>query len=633
MNKTLASVLLFAGSVAVVNAKSSYTISPTSISFANTTVGMRSDNKGVRITNTGGSAITVDSVSVSPAVFQITQGVTPRMITAGRVYSYDVQFVPTSAGTFTGALILVIDGTPVSVPLSGTALSTSAIATVGPTSITFSNRPLGTNSKYQNFTITNTGASNLNIESISTQPPFTLSSFATPTLLTPGKAVTAGVSFFGSAVGSHTGNITVTYDVLPPTGISLSGTTLGPTAFGIATYPTLPFGTAGAAYYAVLQPAGGVAPVTWAVVSGHMPPGLSLSPSGVISGDILSIAEIATYQFSVQATDSNKPASTVNAGLNIQVLNPTGASCNNITFDIANTSSPLVPITDLGRGNYFGTMGGLYPGGTNVAPTSHVSDGVAFAQRIQALDALGHPDPNGKYVLLGVGISTLQYEMNVFVPMASADPALNSKLVIVNGAQASASATDFADPASPFWATITNLLLPDWNVTANQVVAVLFEDVDNNLTGTYPSDNTQLQGELESIAQNIHNLFPNVKLMYFEPRVYGGYSNGISNANPEPYAYEVGFAMQKVVADQLAGLSSLNYDPSKGPVMAPWISWGTYDWANGMLPRGDGLVYTCQDMLPDGRHPSPNYGAPKVASIWLDFFKTDPTTTPWFLAH
>jgi hypothetical protein len=589
--------------------------------------------QGVRITNNGGSAITVDSVSVSPAMFQITEGVTPRTLTVGSAYPYDVQFVPTSAGTFTGALTFVIDGTPVTVPLSGTALTTSAIATVSPTSLTFSNRQLGTSSSYQNFTITNTGKSNLNIESISTQPPFTISSFATPLLLAPGQAATAGASFFGAAVGSHTGNITVTYDVLPPTGISLSGKTVGPNTFGIATYPALPLGTAGAAYDAVLQPAGGVTPVTWTVVAGHMPPGLSLSPSGVINGHISSTAQISTYQFTVQAIDSNKPASTAKAAMKIQVLKPTGASCNNISFDIANTSTPLVPITDLGTGNYFGTMGGLYPGGTNVPPASHVSDGVALAKSIQALDASGKPDPNGRYVLLGIGISTLAYEMSAFVPMASADPAVNKKLVVVNGGQPSASATDFADPASPFWTTIMKFLLPNWSVTAHQVVAVLFEDVDVNLTGTYPADNTQLQGELESIAQNIHTLFPNAKLMYFEPRVYGGYSNGISNANPEPYAYEVGFAMKKVVADQLAGLPSLNYDPSKGPVMAPWISWGTYNWANGMLPRSDGLVYTCQDMMPDGRHPNAKYGRPKVASMWLDFLKTDPTTTPWFLAH
>jgi hypothetical protein len=359
-----------------------------------------------------------------------------------------------------GNLTFVISGTPINVPLSGTGLTTSAIATVNQTSIKFSDRPLGTVANYQNFTVTNTGTSNLTIESIATQPPFTIGIFVTPAVLAPGQAATAGVSFFGAAEGSHTGTVTISYDVLPPSGISLSGATIPPNIFGIATSHTLPLGTAGAPYYAVLQPAGGVAPVTWAA-SGLMPPGLSLSPSGVITGNITSTAQITTYGFTVQATDSNRPASTAVAGLNIKVLKPTGANCNNISLDIANTSSPLVPITDLGTGNYFGTLGGLYPGGTNVPPASHVSDGVALAQSIQALDTSGNPDPNGKYVLLGVGISTMQYEMGAFVPIASADPAVNAKLVIVNGGEASASATQFANPTSPFWTTITSFLLPN----------------------------------------------------------------------------------------------------------------------------------------------------------------------------
>src|SRR5438270_1916371 len=102
MKKMLVSAFLLAAAAAVVHANTSYTLSPTSISFANTTVGMRSDIKNVRITNTGGGAITVDSVSISPAVFQFAQGVTPRTITVGTFYSYGVQFAPTSAGTFTG---------------------------------------------------------------------------------------------------------------------------------------------------------------------------------------------------------------------------------------------------------------------------------------------------------------------------------------------------------------------------------------------------------------------------------------------------------------------------------------------------------------------------------------------------
>ena len=52
-----------------------------------------------------------------------------------------------------------------------------------------------------------------------------------------------------------------------------------------------------------------------------------------------------------------------------------------------------------------------------------------------------------------------------------------------------------------------------------------------------------------------------------------------------------------------------------------------------LLGRSDGLIWTCQDMTSDGVHPSRPGGWEKDANIILNFFKTDSTTTPWFLAH
>jgi hypothetical protein len=49
-----------------------------------------------------------------------------------------------------------------------------------------------------------------------------------------------------------------------------------------------------------------------------------------------------------------------------------------------------------------------------------------------------------------------------------------------------------------------------------------------------------------------------------------------------------------------------------------------------MLPRSDGLVWTCQDFL-DGGHPSAPVGREKDANLFLTFLKTDDSTHPWFL--
>jgi hypothetical protein len=156
--------------------------------------------------------------------------------------------------------------------------------------------------------------------------------------------------------------------------------------------------------------------------------------------------------------------------------------------------------------------------------------------------------------------------------------------------------------------------------------------IDSPPSGNFPTHVAKLQAELELVAQNLHTFFPNLVVTYISSRYYAGYSNGVKNTDPEPYSYEQGYAVKNVIQDQLNGLPSLNFDPSKGPVMAPWLSWGPYTWANGLLPRSDGLVWTCQDLRSDGIHPILP-GQLRAASILLSFFRTDDTTAPWFLAH
>ena len=75
---------------------------------------------------------------------------------------------------------------------------------------------------------------------------------------------------------------------------------------------------------------------------------------------------------------------------------------------------------------------------------------------------------------------------------------------------------------------------------------------------------------------------------------------------------------------------NLNYNPSNGPVVAPWLSWGPYLWADGPIPRSDRFNWLCSDLQNDFTHPS-STGIAKVASELLCFFKTDPTAVPWFL--
>lgn len=626
--------LLGTGSAAAQNC---YTVSPSSqnIQFVNQAVGTTSTAmQGITIINGCTTALQITGLSLTPSEFLLGMGYT-WSIPAKQEIQYGLRFRPDSAQTFTGKFTLTLAGglSPIVFNVSGTGITTSAVAGLSAQSLTFSNAAGRTST--QSLTLTNNGTSEMTVLSVYTEPPFAVTGFtggAKGTVLQGGQSLPLKVAFTASAPGTYPGTLVITSDVLNPVGVTLNGTATAASALSITSFPTLPGGTQGAKYSATLTAAGGVGPYTWSLPSGSkLPSGLTLSSAGVISGSIPATLKVGTYRITVEVTDSNSTVAT--AIDTMAVAATTGATCNNISWNVAGTSTPLVPITDLGTGTYLGTEGGLYPNGSNVMPASHDADGVAFADAIQPLDGNGNPDPNGKYGLLSLGLS-VTFENYFYLQQAGlADTSLNSHLVLVNGANPNLTAARYANPNDPIWATEMNYFIPQTGLTPNQIVAAWVMVIDGYPTGTFPADMTKLQGEYETIAQNLHTKFPNLTMAFFSSRDYSGYSNGrVQPDDPEPYAYETAFAVRGMIEDQLNGNANLNYNPANGPVMAPWLSWADYDWANGMIPRSDGLVWTCQDFLPDGTHNSLPSGREKDANMLMNFLKTDDATVPWFLA-
>jgi hypothetical protein len=64
-------------------------------------------------------------------------------------------------------------------------------------------------------------------------------------------------------------------------------------------------GTATHAYSFTLKAIGGTPPYHWTVVGGELPPGLSLSDDGRISGTVPDINEKTEWTFTVRVTDSH----------------------------------------------------------------------------------------------------------------------------------------------------------------------------------------------------------------------------------------------------------------------------------------------------------------------------------------
>ncbi|NNE43221.1 MAG: hypothetical protein HKN12_03360 [Gemmatimonadetes bacterium] len=197
----------------------------------------------------------------------------------------------------------------------------------------------------------------------------------------------------------------------------------------------------------------------------------------------------------------------------------------------------------------------------------------------------------------------------------------------MNGAEGGASANVIRDPAHPYWLRLMTHIQAA-GLTPAQVQVVWIKEADKNPTSPFPQHAQQLQGELTAIVQNLYALFPNLRQCFLTSRIYAGYAS--TTLNPEPYAYESGFACRWLIDAQIQGDPALNHDPRRGPLTAPWLSWGPYLWADGTRARSDGLQWICSDFAPDGTHPSPS-GSQKVGAALLSFFQTDSATQGWYL--
>lgn len=146
----------------------------------------------------------------------------------------------------------------------------------------------------------------------------------------------------------------------------------------------------GKPYSAVLQALGGVPPYTWTLLSGSLPPGLSLSANGSISG---TPTTAGTFSFAVQVTDSRKltgfGAFTITVGdleaLEVEVTPLTGTV--SVPFSgVASATGGKAPYT-------FSLLAGSLPSGVALSSNGTLSGTPnqvgAFAFSIQAKDSQG----------------------------------------------------------------------------------------------------------------------------------------------------------------------------------------------------------------------------------------------------
>jgi hypothetical protein len=132
------------------------------------------------------------------------------------------------------------------------------------------------------------------------------------------------VSGTPTQAGTFTFDPEVTDSSMPPDSLSGPVTlTVNPAAAAPLTVSTtsLPDAGNGVDYDVQLTAAGGIAPYSWAVESGSLPPGFHLLTDGEIQGSYAQLTSV-TSTFTVQVTDSGSPAQTATQQLTLTAYGP-----------------------------------------------------------------------------------------------------------------------------------------------------------------------------------------------------------------------------------------------------------------------------------------------------------------------
>jgi hypothetical protein len=214
---------------------------------------------------------------------------------------------------------------------------------------------------------------------------------------------TQAITVTATSAADATKTVTVTITVAAKPTITTVGTSLA--------------ATVGAAYSVQLSGSGGVSPYTWTVTSGTLPPCLSMSTGGLITGTITA-ACAGTYSPVFTMTDSGTPTKlTVTTTLNVTIaaapaIGFTGAVPATATYNAAYAGSAAAS-GGAGALTYSLASGSLPTGlGLNAASGAITGTPTAagtFAFTVAAADAFGDSSTQGYSITVNPATPTLAF--------------------------------------------------------------------------------------------------------------------------------------------------------------------------------------------------------------------------------
>lgn len=176
---------------------------PAALSFGSLPLGTRSADSVVRITNVGGSATTVGTISVSPP-FALSSNSCPPALDAGLFCSVGVTYAPSVAGIETGELRVPWGTSAIAVvPLEGQGTPAEPTVIADPSVVSFGGQRVLNSSAPQTVTLRNLGPGSAAIAPRITDPAFFVSASDCPSSLAAAASCTVSVVFAPDVPGNQ----------------------------------------------------------------------------------------------------------------------------------------------------------------------------------------------------------------------------------------------------------------------------------------------------------------------------------------------------------------------------------------------------------------------------------------------
>jgi hypothetical protein len=360
---------------------------PSAVNFGSLAIG-NSSLISVTLTNTGTGSVAISSGSASGAGFSMS-GLSATTLNAGQSTSFTVKFAPTASGAVTGSVSIASNapgGSPLAIPLSGTATQPQPGLTINPASVPFGNISVGSSSS-QNVTLTNTGNATVNITGATASGAgFGLGGLGAQSI-NPGASVTFSARFAPTTAGSVTGSISISSNAPnSPAKITLSGAgaqgqlsanpssaSFGTVSTGSSNSQTITLSNAGSAAVSVSQ-----ANVTGAAfsISGMTSLPITINPGANKAFNVVFAPTTSGSATGTVQLVSNAPNSAISIALSgtgqtaTQVLSANPSSLNFSSVNDGSSATLNVTLTNTGNSNV--TISGATASGTGFSASGAV---------------------------------------------------------------------------------------------------------------------------------------------------------------------------------------------------------------------------------------------------------------------